>query len=70
MSNVSVPVPPAHQRMMDAQSHALLQQLASATPAQITAYLAANSTNIAQVNTILQALAVGLRYVYLKQSGN
>jgi len=68
MSAVTVPVPPAHQRMMDAQSQALLQQLVTATPAQITAYLAANSTNIAQVNAILQTLAVGLRYLYLKQS--
>jgi hypothetical protein len=70
MTAINVPVPPDYQRGIDAKSQALLQQLVNATPTQITAYLTANSTNIAQVNVILQALAVGLRYLYLKQSGN
>jgi hypothetical protein len=70
MSAVTVPVPPAHQRMMDAASQALLQQLVTATPAQIAAYMAANVTSLASAQTVLTALAIGLRYTYLKQSGN
>ena len=69
MSAVTVPVPPAHQRLMDAQSQALLQQLVTATPAQIAAYMAANVTSLSAAQTVLTALAVGLRYVYVKQSG-
>jgi hypothetical protein len=69
MSAVTVPVPPAHQRLLDASSQALLQQLIAATPAQISAYMAANVTSLASAQTVLTALAVGLRYVYLlKQS--
>jgi hypothetical protein len=56
--------------MMDAQSQALLQQLVTATPAQIAAYMAANVTSLASAQTVLTALAIGLRYTYLKQSGN
>jgi hypothetical protein len=68
MSAVNVPVPPSHQRLVDASSQALLQQLITATPAQISAYMAANVTSLASAQTVLTALAVGLRYVYLKQS--
>ncbi len=66
MTAVTVTVPPAHQRAIDAQSSALLQQLMNATPAQISSYLAANVTTVAQANTVIQALALGLRYLYLK----
>jgi hypothetical protein len=70
MSQVTVPVPAGYQREIDAQTHALLQQLVSATPAQISTWLTANVTTLAQANNVLQALAVGLRYIYLKQSGS
>jgi hypothetical protein len=65
---VPVPVPPAHQRLVDASSQALLQQLITATPAQIAAFMATNAATLAGAQTVLTALAVGLRYVYLKQS--
>jgi hypothetical protein len=55
-----------HQRLLDAQSEALLQQLVTATPAQIRAYMAANVTNLAQAQAVLATLAIGLRYVYLQ----
>ena len=66
MSTVNVPVPATTQRLLDAQSSALLQQLVTATPAQVSAYMTANVTTIAQARTVLTALALGLRYVYLQ----
>lgn len=66
MSTVTVPPVADRVRMMDAASEALLQQLVNATPAQITTWLNANVTDLASARTVLHALAVGLRYLYLK----
>ena len=66
MSTVAVPPHPDHARLMDAKSQALLQQLVTATPAQITTWLNANVTDLASARLVLHALAVGLRYVYLQ----
>lgn len=67
MSHVTVPLLPDHQRLADAKSNALLQQLVNATPAQVQAWMTANVTNLAQAQTVLVALALGLRYVYLQE---
>jgi len=67
MSTVIVSPTPNKQRLMDAKSEALLQQLVTATPAQIDAYLNANVTTLVQARQVLKVLAIGLRYVYLKQ---
>ena len=66
MSTVNVPVAATTQRLLDAQSNALLVQLVNGTPAQVAAYMTANVTTIAQARTVLTALALGLRYVYLQ----
>lgn len=65
MSTVTVPVPPDTQRLLDAKSNALLTALVTSTPAEVQAWMAANCTTVAQAQTVLVALALGLRYVYL-----
>ena len=71
---INVPVDPVHaadlahkQRLFDAQSSLLLQQLVTATPAQVQTWMTANVTDLASARTVLVALALGLRYVYLKE---
>ena len=61
MSTVIVSPTPNKQRLMDAKSEALLQQLVTATPAQIDAYLNANVTTLVQARQVLKVLAIGLR---------
>lgn len=66
MANISVPPSPAKQRALDAKGEAVLQTLLNATPSQIDAYLLANLTTIAQARTMIRALALAVRYLYLK----
>ena len=59
--------PTAHQqRFLDADSNALLKQLVNATPAQVQTYMTANVTTLAQARDVLTALALAVRYLYLK----
>ena len=67
MTNIAVPIPPDTQRLLDAKSNALLTSLVSATPAEVIAYMNTSVTTIAQARTVLVALALGLRYVYLME---
>jgi len=67
---LTVPVPAPLQAGLDATSSALLQQLVNATAAQVSAYMTANVTTLAQTQTVLTALALGLRYVYLKHQAS
>ena len=66
MKTVNVPVPPTAQRKLDAQQNALLQQLMTATPSQIDAWLTGNVTTLAQARTVLSAMLLALRYLYLR----
>jgi len=68
MKIVTLPATADQQRMIDAQSSAILQQLITATPDQVDAWLAAHVTDLASARTVLKALALGLRYVYLKET--
>jgi hypothetical protein len=66
MSTVTIPRPAVKQRLVDAQSEVLLQRLVTSTPAQIESWLLTNVTNISQARTVLKALAIGLRHLYLQ----
>ena len=65
MTAVTVPVPPSAQRLIDAQTNALLQELVTATPTQVAAYMTSNVTTIAQAQSVLTSLALAIRYLYL-----
>lgn len=56
----------AKTRYFDAQSSALLQQLVRASPAQVRAYMNNNVNTLAQARDVLEALALAVRYLYLK----
>ena len=70
---INVPVNPDHQkrvdtqqRYFDADSSALLKQLVHATPAQVHTWVTNNVTTIAQAQAAIEALALAVRYLYLK----
>lgn len=69
MKQVTIAPDPTQQRLNEADNNPLLKQLVNATPAEIAAYMSANVTTLAKAQTVLTALALAVRYLYLHNSG-
>jgi hypothetical protein len=61
MTNITVPLNFDSQNTADADANVLLQTVLPLTPAQLSAWMAANATTIPQVQAVLCAVILGLQ---------
>lgn len=66
MKTVTLAATPHQVRQADADNNPLLKQLMNATPAQVATYMTTHVTSLAEAQKVLTALALALRYLYLR----